>query len=746
MLDFIEHLLEWTRDQPILIVTLARPELLERRPNFGMGRRALVALHLEPLAEDAMGEMLRGLVPALAQEDLARIIERAAGVPLYAVEMVRALADGGHLVRQGDVYELHGDLPALDVPPTLRALISSRLDALDADDRALLQDAAVLGQVFPITALAALTGKSAQEVEPRLRALAHKELLALESDPRSPERGQHHFKQGLIREIAYAMLSKRERRSRHLAAARYFDTLGDDELAGMLASHYLEAFQAAPEGEEGAAVAAQARVALRAAADRAVRLHSHDQALTYYEQAMAVTFEEQDLNDLRVRAGQAAWNAGNVEVALANLAAAKAWQEQRSDLDQAGEITAQLGSWLLEISRIDEAMTMLGAALASLPSEESRAGIALNGQLARGHLFRGEGEPAATAVAHALETAERLQIRGPTLQLIITKSWALNMLGRFREAVALLTGAMHMADQEDELFSRLRARFNLSGYLIIEDPYQSLEIAQAGIAISRQYGIARGSMAGNAAHAAQLIGDLDEVVRLEAGAIEGSGSLGAFVRGHAAIVLALRGDRAGARERMAPLESQVASSSSAQDAATLHYIHACIALAEGRLADARRLAVQSAEAYPRAGGIATVLAAHVALLMGDADAVNQDRDWFLHNAAAANWVDKSRRAIDAGALALDGSFDESARLYRRVIDDWRAADLRFDLALTLLERARLLGDRDKDAADGRAEAQALFAAMGADGLIERLEAGAPATRPVKRSPAPRPLDAEAARR
>ena len=93
----------------------------------------------------------------------------------------------------------------------------------------------------------------------------------------------------LIREVAYGTLSRRDRRSRHLAAARYFEALGDEEIAGVLATHYLDAYRAAPEGDEGAAVAAQARVALRGAADRAAGLHSHEQALAYLVQALEVS-------------------------------------------------------------------------------------------------------------------------------------------------------------------------------------------------------------------------------------------------------------------------------------------------------------------------------------------------------------------------------------------------------------------------------------------------------------------------
>ena len=96
------------------------------------------------------------------------------------------------------------------------------------------------------------------------------------------------FVQGLVREVAYGTLARRDRRARHLAAARYFEALGDEELAGVLAAHYLAAYQAAPDGEEGEAVAIQAKLALRGAADRARALGSHEQVLGFLDQARSV--------------------------------------------------------------------------------------------------------------------------------------------------------------------------------------------------------------------------------------------------------------------------------------------------------------------------------------------------------------------------------------------------------------------------------------------------------------------------
>jgi predicted ATPase len=149
-LDFIDHVLEWSRNVPILIITLARPELLERRPDWGAGRRNFLALDLAPLDEPAMRQLLAGFVPDLPEAAVRSIVARAEGIPLYAVETIRMLvADGRLREREGGTgYEPVGDLGELAIPDTLHALIAARLDGLDPAERALIQDAAVLGQSF----------------------------------------------------------------------------------------------------------------------------------------------------------------------------------------------------------------------------------------------------------------------------------------------------------------------------------------------------------------------------------------------------------------------------------------------------------------------------------------------------------------------------------------------------------------------------------------------------------------------
>ncbi len=270
MLDFITELLDRSRNRPIFVITLARPELNERRPGWSTGLRNLSQMSLEPLDSEQMAEMVRGTVPGISDEATEAIVERAEGIPLYAVETIRMLIDRGDLVAAGDGrYEMRTQIDHLAVPETLHALIAARLDGLGEADRRLIQSAAIVGQSFTAEALAAVVGEQVENVRDRLAAMVVRQLLTVEVDPRSPERGQYQFVQSVVKEVAEGSLSRVDRRTLHVAAARYYESLGDDELAGVLASHYGEAYRASSPGPEADALAAQARVSLRGAAERA---------------------------------------------------------------------------------------------------------------------------------------------------------------------------------------------------------------------------------------------------------------------------------------------------------------------------------------------------------------------------------------------------------------------------------------------------------------------------------------------
>jgi class 3 adenylate cyclase len=261
LLDFVEHLLEWSHAHPLFVLALARPELAERRPGFGAAGRNATTLSLEPLAPAAMEELLDGFVPGLPEELRERILERAEGVPLYAVETVRMLLDRGLLEREGDVYRPTGTIEALEVPETLHALVAARIDGLAPEERRILQDAAVLGKSFTKAGLAALSGLSGPELEPILGSLVRKEVLSVQADPRSPERGQYAFLQDLLKQIAYETLARADRKAKHLAAAEYLEQAPgqpEQEAVEVVAAHYLDA-------EEGGGAARPRRRSRRVA-------------------------------------------------------------------------------------------------------------------------------------------------------------------------------------------------------------------------------------------------------------------------------------------------------------------------------------------------------------------------------------------------------------------------------------------------------------------------------------------------
>ena len=175
-----------------------------------------------------------GHPPALRRQ----ILDRAEGVPLYAVETVRMLLDRGLLVEDGAAYKVVGEVETLEVPETLHALIAARLDGLAPEERRLLGDAAVLGKTFAPQALAALSGLDQERLQELLTAMVRREVLGLQSDPRSPEQGQYTFLQDLLRHVAYETLPKRERREKHLAAAEHLSlALGEEEVAEVIAAH-----------------------------------------------------------------------------------------------------------------------------------------------------------------------------------------------------------------------------------------------------------------------------------------------------------------------------------------------------------------------------------------------------------------------------------------------------------------------------------------------------------------------------
>ncbi|MDQ3876021.1 MAG: AAA family ATPase, partial [Actinomycetota bacterium] len=492
LLDFVEYLLEWSRDHPLYVVTLARPELLERRPTWGARRRTFSAIYLEPLSEEAMHDLLRGLVPGLPRELAARILERAEGVPLYAVETVRMLLDRGLLVQEGAVYRPAGPIETLEVPETLHALIAARLDGLSAEERRLLQDGAVIGKTFTCEALSALARLDRLEVEPVLAGLVQKEVLTIQADPRSPEHGQYGFLQDLVRRVAYETLAKRERKARHLAVAAYLEQAfpSEQEVVEVLAAHFLAAYDAVPEDADAGEIKTRARTLLTRAGERAGSLAASAEAQRYFEQAASLAHEPLEQARLHERAGEMAFRAGSTEQARGHFEQALVRFRSAGEGHQAARVTARLGDVEWRLGRLDEALEQMERAFAELEGEEPNADVAaLAAELGRLHSFRGELELASERIEAALEVAESLWLPDVLAQALISKGMVGTFRGRYEESLALTQRALALALENELPAAALRAYNNVGYALNCRDRCDEAAVQlEQGLALARRVG------------------------------------------------------------------------------------------------------------------------------------------------------------------------------------------------------------------------------------------------------------------
>jgi class 3 adenylate cyclase/tetratricopeptide (TPR) repeat protein len=718
-LDFIDHLLEFSKNLPIFVVTLARPELLETRPDWGAGKRSFLSLHLEPLLEAAMRELLAGLVPGLPEAAIRSIVARADGIPLYAVETVRMLLADGKVRRQGPVYVPVGDLSDLAVPETLTALIAARLDGLEPLDRSLLQDAAVLGQSFTPAGLAAVTGVADRELESRLRALVRRELLTLEADPRSPERGQYAFVQALLREVSYNTLARTDRKTRHLAAARYFESLGTEELAGALASHYLAAHSYAPEGPEADALAGQARIALRAAAERAVALGGHEQALHFFEQAMTVTADPAEEATLLEQAGDEASLAGRHEAAERHLRRAIDVLRGLGDRGAIAQATASLGRVLTSARHGDIAQPLLEEASAEFADlGPGRALAALGGQLARILFLNGDPRRATEVADPALEMAEHLDLTPLVADTLVTKGSALAHLGRTAEGLALLRAGQELAEQRGLVETFMRALGNRLNYEGTQDPRSALEVARAGLARAQRLGAFNPVIFGNGAFNAMRVGEWPWALTTLEGALarDLETSDRQELLTYLTWIRSLLGDPT--TELLAEVEQLGADTTDINRRLNPVIARASVAFSEGRLKEARDDWRRVFNEYQDTSFLP--FSVRAALWDRDLPAAREDLALFdaggIHGPAA----DADRTTLRAGIAALDGRPAEALALYREALRAWRDLGLAWDEALCGIDMVTVLDPSEPEVGAVAESTREILTRLGARPFVERL--------------------------
>jgi class 3 adenylate cyclase/tetratricopeptide (TPR) repeat protein len=411
LLEFLDHLVDWAADVPLLVVATARPELLARRPGWGGGKLNSVTVSLTPLSEAdtarLVGRLLgQALLPAELQ---AALLARAGGNPLYAEEYVRMLADQGFLRRVGGTWQL-GRAEELPLPETVQGIIAARLDTLAAEDKALVQDAAVLGKVGWLGALVALGDAEPAALEPRLHALERRELLRRERRSAVAGERQYAFRHVLVRDVAYAQLPRAARAAKHQRVARWLEALSPDraeDRAEQLAHHWQAALEyARAVGQETAELVTRTRLALRDAGEHALAVNAYGAAARWYTAALELCHPSDALYpSLLLQLGKAQFygELSGAEVLVGARDAVLA----AGDQEAAAEAERMLGelSWLR--GRREEAFQHQRRAVSLLEgAEPSRAKAAALVTMAALLWLAGESEDAVQIGREGLAIAE----------------------------------------------------------------------------------------------------------------------------------------------------------------------------------------------------------------------------------------------------------------------------------------------------------------------------------------------------
>jgi class 3 adenylate cyclase/tetratricopeptide (TPR) repeat protein len=731
LIEFLEYLLEWSRAFPIFVLTLARPEVSERHETWGAGIRSFTSLQLEPLHDEAIDELLRGLVPGLPQDAVARIRDRADGIPLYAVETVRALLDRGLVEVRDGAYRVVGDLTQLDVPETLHALIASRLDGLPDAERRLLQDASVLGKTFSARGLAVISPHT-DDVEGLLAVLVRKELLLLDTDPRSPERGQYGFLQALVQRVAYEMLARRDRKSKHLAAAEYLTEqagIDPEEIAEVIAAHYLDAFRSEPGAADAAAIRDRARDWLTRAGERATSLAATDDAQRSFEAAAELADDHVERARLLERAGDRARAANRLEVAEERLREAERLTREAGAIHDRARVAAALALTFWRLGRIEEAIALAEDAFAVLSADERDADVGdLAAQLGRLQHFAGNPEEASRWTEIGLDIGEDLRLPAVISSTLNTKS--LIVRHHRHESEALLRQALALAVENDLVFDALRAYNNLFVLLMSWDrEEEAFALLPDALTLARRRGdrFWETQLVGALAEELLCRGDWDEALRHGTAYEQPRDSdMGVSL----ARIHLERGEVDDARRQLATLSDDV-ETTDVQLRVIALWRRRLVAELEGRYADGIAAVavclIDSADLMP-AQSVADALrdaATYASLGGGHAAALAvAARVEELSSAIRSRAVESQLQRVRANAAAAAGDVDAAADGFALALANARNLGFAYWLAPVLYDYGAWLVStgRAEEAAELLGEARTLFERMRATVWLDRIAA------------------------
>jgi class 3 adenylate cyclase/tetratricopeptide (TPR) repeat protein len=345
MLDAIEHLAQWVR-APLMLVCLARDELLDRRAGWGGGRRSATQILLEPLTDHDTRELVAALIPE-GPEVVPAVAERSGGNPLFAEEMARRIVEEGAQADQ--------------LPETVQAVLAARLDALEPFERRLVQQASVVGRTFWEGSLAGLAQAEGRDLNRALRSLQQKDILAPGAEGRLAGERELAFKHVLIRDVAYGMLPKAVRSRKHFEVGAFIEDRAGDrtvEVAALLAEHYGRAAALGREGglpaDELATMRERGVRFLEEAGDAAAMLYSNREAASHYRHARKVgdsadpptPADESTGARIGEKLGDVSVRLGRVDEAITVWRECLDWHRGQEDLERVADLHRKIGSGL----------------------------------------------------------------------------------------------------------------------------------------------------------------------------------------------------------------------------------------------------------------------------------------------------------------------------------------------------------------------------------------------------------------
>jgi predicted ATPase len=496
MLEFLEHLVDWAGEVPLLVACTARPEFFVRRSDWGGGKRNATMISLKPLSTDETAQLLAALLEetVLPAETQQALLDRAGGNPLYAEEFVRMLLDRGILERHGHAVTL---APGADVPmpETVQALIAARLDTLAPDRKALLQDAAVLGKVFWSGALASMGDRSEDDIRDGLHELAKKELVRPARRSSVEGQSEYAFWHLLIRDVAYAQIPRLARATKHRNAAGWIESMAGDRVADhaeLLSHHYTEALalaRAAGEGEAAVELAALAARTLLIAAERLMPLDPV-RAGSYAETALDLLPDEsvERAECLRV-AAEADFATGRTERVDQRLEEALRLSRMADDLGVIGKVLSRMSNQAWFRGETVRSHSLAAEAVEILERQGQAEALAeALSSLASWVVLSGKSHEGLGISERALRMSTELDIPHLVIRSLQMRGIARNGLGD-RRGTDDLREALRLALEKGLAALTVVSHINVAYWLWqSEGPESGLQVYRTGIEIGDRWG------------------------------------------------------------------------------------------------------------------------------------------------------------------------------------------------------------------------------------------------------------------